>query len=895
MNRPSRRALAVLLCAAFVGGMIPPEAVRAAAIETVNLNAAGVSAGVSAAGVSAFSAQSVAPLAPALTPSVSISAPSSFLSAPTPTAAPSAEAIRSFQAPQAAPALSAPSAVPAASQNDGRRPSAPQAAAPRSRMGRLAARVSSLWRRSAPESGPAAESRDAVQAGRLFDGAAARADAVSATAVKPGVYARAKSGLSRWAGRRLAAYQKNRDLHSDSFGGPKVDKPMTFLGKIGYGVKWGLNLTGIAALMQVTVAPLLDKLAWPLLMSPTALGGLGRVELLTHYGPAQIVQALAASPLAFLGLSVPMSTAMEEFTYRFLGFGLTFGALALVRPLTELAAKLLDQIPDASGVRSTAQRALRAGGRVISYYAFPLAAGKSAFSFAVAHFALWGVNPYVFAINMIAGWILARAAYKSRGLTAPFIAHLVFNAAMLGGTFLAVSMGLPLAALVYTALTGVVGVASLWYTWRLSVKERAARAALAGQPVPSAGWKTIAKRTLVAGLIGATLFGGYRAADDAGLMQTIPAASYAQTVPAAKGPAQAQAPQAAAPAQSVKSVAGAQDAAKAAPAAPAAAAAQAAQDTAAVKESDADMVARVKPSVVKVTVTMQGGYAIGSGVIISPTGVIVTNAHVVDAHQPGEIVKVELANGQNVPAKILAVNHDRDMAILQLPRLKDGAAWPFSKFAATAPREGDAVFAMGHPLGLPFTVTKGIVSGLGSRGNMYVQYLQTDASITHGNSGGPLYNAKGEVLGINTMGPENAGSIGFSIIAPAIQRALAQYAAVGNINTAALGIITDLSSPDQPDGGVAVEFVRPGSAADKAGIRRGDVIVGIGRYELRAPGGMMATRELSAMLAQAVPGQTVQIGVVRGDKLHVVKITLDAKATSEATSGAHSLGGPTAP
>jgi len=313
-------------------------------------------------------------------------------------------------------------------------------------------------------------------------------------------------------------------------------------------------------------------------------------------------------------------------------------------------------------------------------------------------------------------------------------------------------------------------------------------------------------------------------------------------------------------------------------------------------ESQQDMIARVKPSVVKIVVQMDGGYAIGSGTIVTPDGRVVTNAHVVGPKQAGQMVMVELIGGQKIPAKILAVNHDRDQAYLQLPRIVDKktgktVAWPISRFAQTAPREGDEVFAMGHPLGLPFTVTKGIVSGLGSRANMYVQYLQTDASITHGNSGGPLYNARGEIVGMNTMGPENSGSIGFSITAPSIVRGLIQYDAVGNINTAALGVITDLSNPDQPDQGVAVEFVRPGSAAAKAGLVPGDVIVGAAGEMIESQGGRKSVHDLSAILAQAKPGDTIEIAVLRGDGVQTVKVTLDGKKTSEETSAAHGFDG----
>ncbi|MDE2490133.1 MAG: trypsin-like peptidase domain-containing protein, partial [Elusimicrobia bacterium] len=684
---------------------------------------------------------------------------------------------------------------------------------------------------------------------------------------------RAGAALGRWTGRALRAYQARRAVAHDDFGGPKTE-PMSVGRRLAYGAKWGLNLVGIQAILNLTLAPLLSHFQWPLLLSGTALRGLGRVELLTQFGPTRISQALATHPLAFLGTQVPMSVGLEEFSFRFLTFGLLFGALAATKPLTKLAARLLEQIPDASGLRSTAQRVLRGAGGLISYYAFPAAALYSSFQFAVAHFAAWGVDPLVFALNLAAGYALARVAYKTRGLAAPFVAHLVFNLAMLGAGAIAIALHAPLAASVYAVLAAIVGVVSLWYNWRSARKERAF--------LRLQSLKNGVVGLLMAALIGGSVLGGLPASRESS------AALLSARLPAA---VQLASPLAQSPA--AKPAAAAPQAAPAATTAPADA--TAAPAAAPAVESPADMVARVKPTVVQVMVTLPGGYAIGSGVIVTPDGRIVTNAHVVDAHGVGEIVDVQLINGQHVPAKILAVNHDRDLAFLQLPPLAGGQAWPYSNFATTVPREGDTVYAMGHPLGLPFTVTKGIISGLGSRGNMYVQYLQTDASITHGNSGGPLFNARGEILGINTMGPENAGSIGFSIVTPSIVRALVQFDKTGNIDTAALGVIADMTSPDQPDNGVAVEAVRPGSAAAKAGLRPGDVIVGAGGVQLRAPGGLQSAHELSALLAQAIPGEVIPISVVRGDQMKVIKVKLDAKATSEATSGAHSLGGPTAP
>jgi serine protease Do len=838
--------------------------VRAAAPVQINLGGATGAAGMSAAaGVGSALTLTAPSTLPSLAPGASFSAAPAFSAAPS-----ASVALAPAAAPlTAAPALAAASPLAAASGPSNDAPKAPKAAAPASTRSWLSRAAGIFSRRSSPDSAVKDQSPAEAksQADSLFDAASGKPSDSAEPVAAP---AKTTLGfrLGRWGAAKVEAYKAKRAVEHDAFGGPKSE-PLTFWGRVGYGAKWGLNLVGISALLDLTVAPLMSHFAWPLLLSPESMAGFGRVELLTKFGPGQIAAALGQAPLQFLGMALPISTGMEEFTYRFVGFGVLFGLLALVKPVTGLIAKGLEQIPDASGLRSKVQSLLVNGGGLISYFAFPIAALRSSFNFAVAHFAHWGVDPYVFALNMVAGYFLARAAYKTRGLTAPFVAHLVFNVAMMGSLIFGVTLGWPMAASVYAVLSSILGLGALWYNWRSARKERAFKLkSLAGG----------AKTFVVAALISAGLLTGLGGVSHSNFPTTN--VTMAQIVAKdAKGAAKTD-----------TTAAVAADTTATVPAAPAAQTPQI--------ESQQDMIARVKLSVVKIVVKMPQGYAIGSGTIVTPDGRIVTNAHVVGPKQAGDMVIVELIDGHKLPAKILAVNHDRDQAYLQLPRIVnketgEKMAWPISRFATTAPREGDEVFAMGHPLGLPFTVTKGIVSGLGSRSNMYVQYLQTDASITHGNSGGPLYNARGEIVGMNTMGPENSGSIGFAITAPSIVRALIQYDAVGNINTAAMGIITDLSNPDQPDNGVAVEFVRPGSAAAKAGIQAGDVIVGAAGEMIQSQGGRKSVHDLSALLAQAKPGDTIEVAVLHGDKVNTVKVTLDGKKTSEETSAAHGFDG----
>jgi serine protease Do len=228
--------------------------------------------------------------------------------------------------------------------------------------------------------------------------------------------------------------------------------------------------------------------------------------------------------------------------------------------------------------------------------------------------------------------------------------------------------------------------------------------------------------------------------------------------------------------------------------------------------------------------------------------------------------------------KVLAVNHDKDLAFVALPMRPDGKPWPTVPLA-TSIREGEKVLAMGYPRGLPFTVSEGVVSGVGHRGNMYVSHIQTDAAINPGNSGGPLFNMRGEVLGVNTQIFTMSGGsegLGFSISAPDVRAALGQFFATGNMATAAMGIIVDLSDPAAPEAGVVVEYARWGSAAEAAGIRRGDLIVAIGGRPV-THGGREGALEIAALLAKSKPGDKVQITVLREDAPVKLEIELTAR------------------
>jgi serine protease Do len=703
-----------------------------------------------------------------------------------------------------------------------------------------------LGRKSAPAKTPAAEAPSAesakADADKVFDGASETEAAAEGAPVSPGKIEITHGGLKNALTKRLTLKSAERRLHVDEFGGP-LTEPMTFKGRVAYGLKQGLNLVGLGAILEVTLRPLLAVFPWPQYMSDTALRGFGRVALLARYGPDQIVSGLAASPATFLGINIPLAVAMEEVTYRLLGFGLIFLALAAVKPFTRWVSSMIDGLPDAAGAVGGAKRVLKLGDW-LSHLAFPIAAAVSSFSFAAAHFATWGFSPFVLALNVVLGLFLAHTAYKSRGLTAPIVAHLVFNLVTIGGVLIAMTYS-PFAGAAFAIIAGLLGAASLLHGWLSARKEKAFRL--------KNGGKALAALLVVA--LGFSALDG--PAFDASRQAASPAAvAAAMRLVQDKAPAAAPAP-VAAPAESVTA------------------------DSTAVESREA-MVARVKGSVVNVIVRMPQGMATGSGFILTPDGVFVTNGHVVGSRRPGQLVEARVPGVPGVlKAKVLAVNHDKDLAIVQLQPRADGKPWPVVKLATQAPREGEDVTATGYPRGLPFTVTAGVVSGMDGRGNMYVKHLQTDASINPGNSGGPLFNARGEVVGVNTqIYTQSGGSegLGFSIMAPEVARVMAQYAHTGNIATASLGIIADLSDPMAPEAGLAVEYVRAGSAAEKAGLKRGDLLISVGD-EAIAEGGQEAAGHVAAVLSKMIPGQKTTVVVLRGDEPVQLELTVDAKVT----------------
>lgn len=634
----------------------------------------------------------------------------------------------------------------------------------------------------------------------------------------------------------------------DAYGGPLKTEPMTFKQRVAYGAKWGMNLIGISSLLQLIASPLLKLWDWQLSLPSGILEGLGRVELLVNLGPAAIANGLVTRPISFLLFSVPVHSFVEELIYRGLQFGLLFIALASIRPAARWLSAKLANAEDLFGWRTTAQTVLK-WAQGISSYAFPLAATWAGTKFAIAHFEAWGADPFSYLTRVVLAYGLAFVAYRSRSLLASGVAHTVFNLVPLALVAISVFLGSSALALLASFGLTIYSIVFLVRNWesesRLAKLVKSRRGALAFVAI------VLALSTIIG------MGGGRRSDDLVRATNDAQAWSVQQQLPAApdqlRPPTLPQAP----------------DATFSTPPITKEAAASAAVAKTLVDHSAelADLTAKVKPAIAKVVVRMPMGQAMGSGFIVRKEGLLITNAHVVEWAGVGGTVRIELADGTVAVAKVVAMNEDRDIAFVQLPEKEEG--WPVVPIGDAAKvREGHMVLALGHPLGLPFSTSFGVVSGLGGRGSIYVQQLQTDAAVNHGNSGGPLVNMNGEVIAMNTAiaaPTEESGSIGigFSITSDFLTAALAQFDATGNINSSYLGIIVDVSSPMKLPGVVQVEQVRPGSPAWRAGIRPGDAIVGVNGKAFTPAQGV---EDLARAIAQANPGSELKLQVQRRGK-----------------------------
>ena len=263
--------------------------------------------------------------------------------------------------------------------------------------------------------------------------------------------------------------------------------------------------------------------------------------------------------------------------------------------------------------------------------------------------------------------------------------------------------------------------------------------------------------------------------------------------------------------------------------------------------------------------------SLGSGFVISPDGYIVTNNHVVEGVDE---IKVHFADGKVLDAKIVGTDPKTDLALIQVSGAKNLAALPLGDSDSILP--GDFVVAIGDPFGLDHTVTMGIVSAKGRELGQgpYDDYIQTDAAINPGNSGGPLLDLSGAVIGINSAINPQANTIGFAVPINIAKDILPQLKASGSVTRGWLGVSIQEVTPELAAAlkldvkqGALVAQTSPGSPADKAGLKRGDVIQSFNGKEVAKP------RDLSRAVAATEVGTTVPVQVMRDGKV----VTLQAR------------------
>ena len=281
--------------------------------------------------------------------------------------------------------------------------------------------------------------------------------------------------------------------------------------------------------------------------------------------------------------------------------------------------------------------------------------------------------------------------------------------------------------------------------------------------------------------------------------------------------------------------------------------------------------------------TQQDLEALGSGVIVSHDGYILTNNHVVEQ---ADSIEVALSDGRKFAADLVGRDPDTDLAVLHVQNQTDLPAITLAR--SDALQIGDVVLAIGNPFGVGQTVTMGIVSALGRNRlgiSTFENYIQTDAAINPGNSGGALIDSEGNLVGINTAIFSRSGGslgIGFAIPVSLAQNIMAQIIATGEVTRGWVGteiqeITPDLAAafslPGQ-DGTLIVGVLR-GSPAQQAGIKPGDVLVKIGSKPINSPEQMLET------VAQLPLNETVEFELIRAGKNIIMPVTIGRRPSHE--------------
>jgi serine protease DegQ len=263
---------------------------------------------------------------------------------------------------------------------------------------------------------------------------------------------------------------------------------------------------------------------------------------------------------------------------------------------------------------------------------------------------------------------------------------------------------------------------------------------------------------------------------------------------------------------------------------------------------------------------------LGSGVIVSPEGYILTNHHVVAA---ADEIEIALADGRKVKANIIGSDPETDLAVIKI----DMKGLPSITFGRSdQAKVGDIVLAIGNPLGIGQTVTMGIISALGRKLSAYQNFIQTDAAINQGNSGGALVDATGNLIGINTMIiSQTGGSIGIGLSIPTIvaKPIMEEIIQTGSVTRGWIGVGVQDLTPELAESfklnnvnGALIAGVEPDGPADRAGIKRGDILITVESKTVAN------SSDILNLIAALPPGQTATFTVIRNQTEKPVEIKI---------------------
>ena len=286
------------------------------------------------------------------------------------------------------------------------------------------------------------------------------------------------------------------------------------------------------------------------------------------------------------------------------------------------------------------------------------------------------------------------------------------------------------------------------------------------------------------------------------------------------------------------------------------------------------------------------GASLGSGFLISPDGYVVTNNHVISPGAQGatvDSITVTLSDKKEYVARVIGKDQDSDLALLKI----DAGNLPFVKFGdSNGARVGDWVVAIGEPFGLGGTVTAGIVSAINrvtGQGGAYDRFIQTDASINQGNSGGPMFDLNGNVIGVNSQIFSQSGGnigIGFAIPAATVKPIIATFMKGGSIQRGYIGVQLARGGPIDEDTAAAlgipkgqgelIQDVTAGGPSAKAGVRAGDVVTRVNNQPVTAD------QSLSYLVSNVKPGSAAKLDILRNGKPVTANVVVASRPSADA-------------